>query len=326
MTFTPLLALRATERHQLLLDELERRWPRCQQDPDAVPEEPDWLVELVFDALENAGRFEDALRYLRLVPAARWGGGARHLDDLERVAELARCFEPVASLFALRGRVTTILAGEPRRIRLEGEQIELIVDLSGERVDVELAARALSRMHQKLKTRFGADPGALRVEVHGDEAAFRRRAEALQGRALPDHVHGLAHRAAGTLLVLHRPALASHPASLFVRLRHEYTHVAMASLAPGGRIPAWLDEGLAIALTSRLPRPMLELWDRAGHAARPVTLQDEALPLRQAARELACVQAESLARRLLERGDRFVADGLRAGWSTERWLGALADR
>lgn len=322
MPAQPLLPLHSTQRYQLVLAELNRRYPGCLSDPSVLPATPDYLPDLVFDSLENAGLFAQAGTFLRQIPPATWGR-IRHEDDLDRVDEKARYYAPLATLMAQQGRVTTLAKHAPRRVRLADADIDLVLDLPGQRLDVELAGLALTRMKAKLKTRFDADPGPLLVEVHASEDRFRDRAAELHGRDLPEHVHGLALSSDNVLLVFHRPHLGVDPASLFVRLRHEYTHIALASLAPDRRISAWLDEGLAIALTSRIPRPMLELWDRAGHAALPVTDQELNLPTHKARRELACVQADLFARRLLDRGDDLVAEGIAAGWTTSDWLAAL---
>ncbi len=316
--FAELADLQATGRFQPLIQRLDELLPLALDRPELLPTEPKGLLDIVLEGLMKCGDFERALRFVdelageRLPELRRRSMKRKLLQDQEE-------FGPLRTIVVEPGHVTTIARREGREISDPPFLLRYL--LTGDRVDTKRCRSALRRMRRKMLDDFGADPGELTVELHNSRLTFDARGEELHGSPLPPHVEGLAAYARSTLLIFCEPTISLRsPHSIFQRLSHEYVHVAIRSLAGGAKIPAWLDEGLAITLTAELRRPLWDLWEER---------KAQALPLAALGGQLADVSAEVYAtviaqstiaaRALLEEGTDYVADGLRSGWSLARW-------
>lgn len=297
---------------------LDEAFPGCLLDGDALPAEEPWLRSVVLVALQGTGRFDDAILFAQRLPPATPVGGESPAQVVARLVEVKRVLAgSMHTVLNQQGEVVTVLA---EGLHQEGGGFSIHYRMDGTRVDQKLCLFALERMRRRLRERFGARPGRVEVEIHDDRGRFRASYEAAVQQPLPAGVSGLASPETRQILVLHDP-LREGTWELVVALSHEYVHLAMRSLAREGRIPRWLDEGLAVSLTQELPRELLELWARArGVGLRLADMEGE---FRGTARmqDLAYARAALAAQRILgePNGDQVLLRGLREGWSTIRW-------
>jgi len=313
-----LLRLRATSRFGLLAELLEQLHPGCLDDADRLPADATWLRPIVLVSLEGSGQFERAIGFAqRLAPAARIGDESPG-DVVRRLVEIRRVLAgKMRTVLNQRGEVVTVL-GDDLVQDDGGFQVEYKMDTV--RIDKNRCLFALQRMRRKLIDRFGADAGRVEVEIHAEPARFQARAEAATGHLVPLGLRGLAVPAHNRILALHDPSDVGVWETV-VTLSHEYVHLAMRTLTPTGRLPRWLDEGLAVTLTMDLSTDLLTLWERAsGVGLRLGDMEDDFGGSGRAV-DLAYARSAVAAQRILDEpnGDALLVRGLSEGWDTSRW-------
>lgn len=279
---------------------------------------------LVLNALEEGGRFDEALRWVRqttcLAPVRS--------TAMARISELRRVFGPVASAVEVAGSVHSLTS--PHLAQLGADRLEVPADVG--RLDVGLVERGVARMREKLGISWGG-VGPIDVELFSDAAAFEARVAAA-ARIPSQRVRDMLACAVwmggrdGAHLVAVRAeqAVGLHALEVHQRLRHEYVHLAVRHVSRGRRVPAWLDEGLATALTMNLP----DRFETLGSPPRRAELRawDRELPKDGIELDRALAGSHAAAAALLERhGALWVArglfDGRPARWWAEAARGAM---
>jgi hypothetical protein len=237
--------------------------------------------------------------------------------------------KPFATLFIsllLLLPVTGVLAATEGLAFLETGAVRVLYDRSS-----RSAAERIASLSPPLYRELEASTG-LKVDFRPTVIPVVRREDfyrlggdrAIVAFALPERQQ----------VVINLARFKHRPAALRSVLKHEYVHLLLHHYIPGGRLPRWLDEGIAQHLSDGLSeylpgqRQMLLGEALAADRVMPLAALAERFPGDDFGRQLAYEQSRSIIGYMVKLyGDGVVADllaRLAAGWSAGESVRAVS--
>ncbi len=226
----------------------------------------------------------------------RLGEGSQwHITVCAGMEERDRIFEKVASVIRESGRSSYI--GEDDFVSLTKGTIRIDFHLKNANLDVENIFRTVKRAEMIIAEKFLHQMTKINISIFDSRTELSERAHAKS-----QYASWIAGIYDGAIKIV-AGSDDEDIDSLYIILTHEITHQAVSEISRG-RCPYWLDEGLAVHLSQRLPDVYVEAVKSAvaQDAVLPIEFLERPLPddIDENTRRLAYGQCAGLAAYVLE--------------------------